>query len=205
MALGSFVYIGDVANLNDARYCAGMGVDLVGFNLNPNDEKSLNPAQFKEISAWISGVKIVGEFGELSPDEVKLSLDHFNIDYLLISDESKIHEFAQSDKPLILRIIVNEETNNNLAAILNYCSGSVDFFLIESEHGNLDEEEINFIRSYSSQFPIILGYGVNIENAKTIVNELKLKGISLKGSSEMRPAHKNFDELADILEVLEID
>jgi phosphoribosylanthranilate isomerase len=205
MALSNFVYISNVDNLSDARYSAGMGVNLLGFNLDTNDKNSLNPQQFKEISEWISGVNIVGEFGDLSPAEVKSLLDQFTIDYILISDESQIHEFSQFDIPLILRIIENADMNKTLASTLNYCSGFVEYFLIESETQNLDEEGLHIIRSYSSQFPIILGYGVTIENAKTIVNELKLQGISLKGSSEIRPGYKDFDELADILERLEID
>ncbi len=205
MALSSFVYIGDVDNLSDARYSAGMGVDLIGFRLNPHDESSLNPEQFKEITEWISGVKIVGEFGDSKPAVIKEALVDFNIDYLLISDESQIHEFAQLDKPLILRIDINEGFNHNLPSTLNYCSGSVDYFLLESKGKDLDENEMKTIKTYSSQFPIILGCGVTMGNAKTIATELNLKGISLKGSSKIRPGYKDFDEMADILEVLEVD
>lgn len=205
MGLSSFVYISDVVNLSDARYSAGMGVELLGFNLNPLDEKSINAQQFNEISAWVSGVKIVGEFGDIAAEQVIEILDQFKIDYLLISDESQIIEFSQVDIPLILKTKVNPETTGNLGATLNYCSGSVDYFLFESESIQLNQEEISFIRSYSSQFPIILGYGVNTENAKSVAKELGIKGIALKGSSEIRPGYKDFDELADILEKLEID
>lgn len=205
MALGSFVYLSDVDNLSDARYAAGMGVNLIGFRLNPHDENSLNPEQFKEISEWISGVKLVGEFGNSTPEEVKEYLSEFNVDYLLISDEYQLHEFTQFDKPLILRIPINEETKDNLGSTFNYCSGSIDYFLLESLGDVLDKEDIKLLKTYSSQFPIILGFGVNTENAKTIVNELKLKGISLKGGSEIRPGYSDFDKMADILEVLEVD
>lgn len=205
MALSSFVYISDVDNLSDARYAAGMGVDLIGFRLNPKNESSLSPGRFKEISSWVSGVKLVGEFGDSTPEEVKDALAQFKVDYLLISDESQIHEFEQFDKPLILKILISEETKDSLASTFNYCSGLVDYFLLESKLKNLDKEEISFINTYASQFPILLGYGVDMANAKAIAGELKLKGISLKGSSEIRPGYKDFDELADILEVLEVD
>lgn len=203
MGLSSFVYISDVNNLSDARYTAGMGVDLIGFRLNPNDKNSLNSTQFKEISEWISGVQIVGEFGDLKPEEVKAALIEFEVDYLMISDESQIHEFAQLDRPLILRISVNED--KDMASTLNYCSGAVDYFLLESDEQVLNEEVLQFIKAYSAKFPIILGYGVHMENAATISGELNLKGISLKGGSEIRPGYKDFDEMADILEVLEVD
>lgn len=205
MGLSSFVYLSDVDNLSDARYAAGIGVNLIGFRLIPKDERALNAAKFKEISEWISGVQLVGEFDKSSPDEVKDALTQFEVDYLMISDESQLHAFTQLDKPLILRIQINEETKHELASTLNYCSESIDYFLLESEQKDLDEEMENFIAGYAKQFPIILGYGIHMENAKTIVNQLNLKGISLKGGSEIRPGYKDFDEMADILEVLEED
>ncbi len=205
MALSSFVYISDVDNLSDARYSAGMGVDLIGFRLDPHDESSLSSKKFKEISEWISGVKIVGEFGDANPNEVEEALSKFKVDYLLISDASQINEFVHLDIPLMLSINVNDEMKSDLASTLNYCSGSVEFFLLESELKKLDKDEHSFIATHATQFPIILGYGVDIENAKTIVDKLNLKGISLKGSAEIRPGYKDFDEMADILEVLEVD
>lgn len=205
MALGTFVYIRDVDNLSDARYCAGMGVDLIGFKFDPKENKSLNPEQFKEISEWISGVKIVGEFGDSTPEEVSAALSAYEVDFLLISDESLVNEFALLDKPLILRILIDKTTSSELAATLNYCSGSIDYFLLESSQNDLQESELSFLNSYCAKFPILLGHGITMENAGKIVTELNLKGISLKGSPEIRPGYKNFDELADILEALEVD
>lgn len=205
MALINSVYISNVDNLSDARYSAGMGVDLIGFRLDPHDDSSLSPEKFKEISEWISGVKIVGEFGDTRPDEVEVALDKFKIDYLLISDESQINAFSKFDIPLILSIIVNEKTKSDMSSTFNYCSGYVEYFLLESELNKLDAAEKSFVNSCAINFPIILGYGLEKENVKTIVNELQLQGISLKGSSEIRPGYKNFDEMADILEVLEVD
>ena len=57
----------------------------------------------------------------------------------------------------------------------------------------------------SNEYPVILGFGINEQNAHSIAKELGLAGISLAGSSEIRPGFKDYDELADILEVLEVD
>ena len=205
MALGSFVYLSNVNNLSDARYAAGIGVDLVGFRLNPNDGEALNPEQFKEIAEWISGVKIAGEFGDSSAAEVGQYLKNYELDYLMIADASQLHAFAELSIPLILKIHIQNETKDQLTATLNYCSGIIDYFVLESDHDRLDQGEKEIIKTYASQFPILLGYGVNSTNAKSIVDELNLKGISLKGQSEIRPGYKDFDEMADILEVLEVD
>ena len=33
MALNTLTAVTEINNLSDARYCAGMGVDIIGFNL----------------------------------------------------------------------------------------------------------------------------------------------------------------------------
>lgn len=205
MALSSFVYISDVENLSDARYSAGMEVDLLGFKLDPKDNSSLKKEQFNEISEWISGVKIVGEFGDTNPEEIKGLINNYKVDYLMVSNESQIHNFSMIGIPLIYKMVVSNDNIKDLESIFNYCSGTVDYFLMDSDQVELNEADKALISKYGSKYPIILGYGININNAKMIVDELNLSGICLKGSPELRPGYKDFDEMADILEVLEVD
>jgi len=205
MALSSFVYIYEVDNLSDARFAAGIGVDLVGFRLNQNEKNALSPAVFREIIDWISGVKIVGEFGSLKPAEVEQMLNEFPVDFIQISDATYLYEFTQLGKPIILRLWIEKESKKGLASTLTYCSGSVEYFLLDSEKDSVSENEKEFIQTVSSKYPLILGYGINISNASSIADQLKLKGIALKGSPELRPGYKEFNELADILETLEVD
>ena len=205
MALSSFVYISDVENLSDARYSAGMGVDLLGFKLDPTDDSSLKKEQFNEISEWISGVKIVGEFGDTNPEEIRELINNYKVDYLMISNESQIYDFSMIGIPLIYKMVISNDNKNDLDSIFNYCSGTVDYFLMDSDQVELNETDKALISKSGSKYPIILGYGITINNAKMIVDELNLAGICLKGSPELRPGYKDFEEMADILEALEVD
>ena len=97
---------------------------------------------------------------------------------------------------------IDEET---LAATFNYCQGSVDYFLLEADNLGLSESSSEMINRIGSKFPLILGFGIDAENAVTLTSKLNIKGICLKGSPEERPGYKDFDELADVLEALEVD
>lgn len=205
MALSSFVYISEITNLSDARYAAGMGVDLLGFNLDPNSESALSQLQFNEISEWISGVKIVGEFGKLDPESVSKRLDEFAVDYLLISDESRLHEFEMLGLPLIFKVDFEEADQNSLLSTLNYCSGSVDYFLLSSDHEDVSQIANILIQSLDGKYPLLLGYGLHASNIAEVAADKAITGISMKGSPELRPGYKDFDELAEILESIEID
>jgi hypothetical protein len=58
------VKVSSIENLSDARYCAGMGVEWLGFPLAMPLEK------FAEIRNWLAGVQIVGEASGLKPEEI---------------------------------------------------------------------------------------------------------------------------------------
>ncbi|MFM1835376.1 MAG: hypothetical protein RJA04_63, partial [Bacteroidota bacterium] len=48
--LKTLVKVSAITNLSDARYCAGMGVDLLGFPLG-----KISIDQFTEIRNWLAG------------------------------------------------------------------------------------------------------------------------------------------------------
>lgn len=204
MALNTFVYIRHVDNLSDARYCAGMGVEMIGFKLDQNQPESLSQPTFKEISEWISGVKIVGEFGDLSKDQIEAFLTTSTADYLLVPEIGQLEKYSSLSKPLILQMELNSSFDEQLAA-LNFSSAALDYLLITSQKDVIDDQDRAKILELSNEYPLLLGFGLTEQNAVGIADELGLAGISLAGSSEIRPGFKDYDELADILEALEVD
>jgi phosphoribosylanthranilate isomerase len=204
MSLNTFVYIRDVDNLSDARYCAGMGVDMIGFRLDPGHENYLDTSKFKEISDWISGVKIVGEFGTLTSEELKDILTQYKLDYILTSDISQLDDYKKLDFPLIVKLDV-EAITDELTTELNFRTGSFDYLLIDSSDKTISENHKEVISQIASQHPVLLGYGFNEHDASELVTALGTEGISMTGSSEIRPGFKDYDQLADILESLEVD
>jgi phosphoribosylanthranilate isomerase len=61
MPLKTIVKVGNISNLSDARYCAGMGVDMLGFRVIDGLPGYIAPQAFQEIRGWISGPKVVAE------------------------------------------------------------------------------------------------------------------------------------------------
>ena len=204
MALSTFVYIRDVENLSDARYCAGMGVEMIGFRLDSNLENSLDISTFKEISNWISGVKIVGEFGQTPMDQIKEILNDCKVDYLLVPEIGLLEQYSKLNKQLILQLDLDSTIEDQLSA-LNFTTEEFEYLLLTSSKSELDANDTSMIQELANQHSVILGFGIDEQNANGVVGELGLEGISLAGSFEIRPGFKDYDELADILETLEID
>jgi phosphoribosylanthranilate isomerase len=195
--MNPLVYLRDVNNLSDARYCAAMGVDLIGFRLDPLKEESLTPAKCKEIAGWISGVKIVGEFGSASSEVIKDFLALVNIDFILAESGSDLNILASFEKPLIIQTPMEDLVNGALPGINQY---NIAYLLLISES---IATNIPKAKNLNVNFPLILGYGITTENVAALAGDYGFAGISLTGGTEERPGYKDYDEMAEILEVLQ--
>lgn len=205
MALSTFVKISGITNLSDARYCAGMYVDLLGFSLERESDIFITPAQFNEITGWVSGLEFVGEFVTYQLPEVQETLVNYpSVKWIEHDRIEPLVEFEGKGYGLIYKMDLQEvrQIEQEVAEKLNE-SGII--FHITSDHEELDEEDLNAIKLISAHCRVVLGVGITAQNVKELIDELNLYGISLTGGNEIKPGLKDFDELADILEALEIE
>ncbi len=206
MALKTFVKISGVNNLSDARYCAGMLVDIIGFSLDKNDPAYIGTEKFKEITEWLSGVAIAAEFSNSSAAEIKSVLQDIAVDYVQVTDPSLLPELSHLQVPLILHIDVDQE--KDLAGIQQKMAehaAYVSYFVIEGENrSNLSSLQKELL-SLAPEYAMLLGFEITENNVHRLIDSTEIKGIALKGGEEIKPGLKDFDELADILESIEID
>lgn len=202
MALRTLAKVGEINNLSDARYCAGMGVDFAGFNLDKDSKVS--PELFIAITEWIEGVKIVGEFENSSAEEIEALHDRFRFDFVQVSSPELL-KTLQVSCAKILKIEL-ENSIEEAGSVIEDVDDIVDYFLLESpKTDTISDDEARKLDIVCKRYPILLGYGLNVEKAEQLIDYINPIGIALKGGEEIRPGYKNFDELADILEALEID
>ncbi len=205
MALRTFVKISGITNLSDARYCAGMYVDLIGFALEEQSEKYVTQAQFQEITGWVSGLEFVGEFEYLSAKDAIEQLKNYpSITWV---EHTKINELvdlkAAGYHPIYKKDLAEvRHMEDDVASILQK-EGIL--FHITSNDDPLTERDKEVISKLSKTCEVILGAGLSSENVANLIDTLDLKGIVLEGGKEIKPGLKDFDELADILELLEIE
>lgn len=193
MALKTFVKINSINNLSDARYCAGMGVDVMGFNIDQESPGYVTKETFDEISGWVSGPEMALELGGSTE-----GTEEYNASYIeTLSSSDHITEITNSKKNLILK--------TTLAQVNSVIGHDFDFLHLYSDSDLLSPEEIEEIKNLSERFKVILGFGLNADNIELILNKTGVHGIAITAGEEIRPGYKDFDELADILEVLELD
>lgn len=201
MALKTFVKISDVNNLSDARYCAGMMVDIIGFNVDPTSDSRISPEDFKEITEWVAGVQFAGEFTDASKDTICEALNEYPIDLIQISDLNQVEAINLLGKPMIFKL--NVESSEDVAAIkskLSYLDELVKIVILKSTKEDLFEEIDAQIGYYNGNLRLLKGYGLSDNNQLA-----KFPGLELEALKEDRPGYKDYGMVMDVLEAIDED
>lgn len=200
MLLKTRVKVSGINNLSDARYCAGMGVDFLGFSPEPDSNNYTELSRYKEITNWLSGPKYIGELTK-SPED---NLVEYRFDALQTNDENLISELKKEDKPLFFSFKIHQISDIEIfTKIAEKYKTEIQYFLIQSDTMNYTEC-MHELKSICTEFPVILDFQkVTADNVENLLQQISPQGIGLRGGNEISPGLKDFEGLADILEALE--
>jgi len=202
MSLKTSVKVGNISNLSDARYCAGMGVDFLGFCLDHFDSNYMDPDNLKIIQEWVVGPMIVGEFSSTQPDYIRGNIIKYSLDMIEISSPIILEEISEINIPKILKFDISKfEDIGKLEKALKASCEMATFFIIEkSGNSNIFFSDLDQL---ATNYKIFLGFDIEAENVRKWLSSSNIGGISMRGSTEVKPGFKDYDDLADILEILE--
>lgn len=184
MPLKTVVKVGGITSLSEARYCAGMGVDLLGFGAINGKANYLSPARFQEIRGWIAGPKIVAEiYGIENQGQLEAILTDYKPDYLELG-ESELNVLGDLPLPFLLSIPAGSS--------LPPLSRQPDYLLLKE------------LTTDPYPYPCLVEVH-SYEEVERASSASYVSGIAMTGSPEIRPGLKEYDALADILEQLEVE
>lgn len=201
MALKTRVKVSEVHNLHDGRYCAGMGVEMIGFPLDKEHPNFVDADKFKEIASWLAGIKFVAEINQTPTVDLG---NYEAIDFLQTDNTELIKVLKEQNLPIIFKINADKSDWNEIKASISLLSAEVDFFILESNK-DLNDQSLKAVTELAKDYEIFLGFGVTKENINNILEDVAPAGIALKGAKEIKVGLNDFDELADILEELDAD
>ena len=201
MALTTFVKISTISNLSDARYCAGMGVDQLGFNFDPTSEEHITTELFSEIKNWIAGVQFVGEFGNATAEQITELQKDLPIELIELSNLRAVEKVHLLGKPLSFRLSIDHQVHlQDLSGTLSYLDELVDQIVVESSSPEFFVDiktEINF---YNGRLKLLKAFNVHADSIHQIGN---FSGIEMQGTPEKEPGLKDYGQVMDVLEALE--
>lgn len=196
MALKTLVKVGKISNLSDARYCAGMSVDMLGFSVINGRDNYVSPELFKEMRGWFTGPSIVTEIYGIEKHEDLAAIIQTYLPDLIEGTFSDIKKLHSSFASYILSTTFEEvKAHENELGIYR----TQIAYLIIPESTPLEQ-----IEALSKEYKLLLQ--IDSKNPDdTKLHNTHLKGIALQGSAEDKPGLKNYDALAAVLEKLEAE
>jgi phosphoribosylanthranilate isomerase len=190
MPLKTVVKVGNISNLSDARYCAGMGVDMLGFRVLEDQENYISAKLFQEIRGWVSGPKVIAEiYGIVSHQQLATIIADYAPDYfeLTLAEYKKLH--SSLTLPALISITTKE------AQEIEVPTENIAYFIVPGD----EETDLNAVPLAA---PVLLKINSTLKLQEKITHP-SIGGVALSGTPEIRPGYKDFDELADILELLD--
>lgn len=191
------VKVSSITNLSDARYCAGMGVEWLGFPL-----QEITVEKFTEIRNWLAGVQIVGEFTKATADQVREAVTTYQPDVIEFDSSVSLVAIQSIDVSKILRVNIDTD---NLPAIFAASAPYVSHFLLVGDSADSLIGMEASIEIWAAQYPIILGLDIPEDDLDEWVEQSSIQGIGLVAGEEDRPGFRDFTDLMTILEKLETE
>ncbi len=202
MSLKTFVKVSNISSLSDARYCAGMGVDILGFNIDPRCDTKIKPKDYTEIAEWVAGVQFAGEFNESNLEDIKNAMKDYHTDFIEVTNIELIEPIGSLSKPIIYKTTINsDEELIDLKSSLSYLDDLVQIVVIKSLKSELFPLINQEIQCYNGKLRLLKGY----HTSATDEDLQKFPGLELEATKEERPGFQEYGEIMDMLEAIEED
>lgn len=181
--LNKKVLVKSITSLSEARYCAGMFVDYISFDLDEESEYYVPKKKLEEIRGWLSGVKILASLPTDNVSLINETLAEYQLDGFLFS----------SDQYYLLPLI------NAPVKVLEWNDPALLPFVPEPEvilllNGPANDKELNDLDNEILQ-------GFDFENVKS--ESERINGFAFMGSFEERVGLNAYSGLMEALEYIE--
>ena len=207
------ILAGSLTNLTDARYFAAMGVEWIGFNLNPGDDTFLSPVQVQAIKEWVEGPAIIGEFNLQSAAEIQQLITDLTLDAVQLGPFTELDTLLAIDTqvPVIKEVIIEQATTRSqLADTLQTFAPHVQYFLLDlaknqwTLEGLESHATINwaYIQQLCERYPILLHLGFPVDQIIDLLEDLEPAGLKVLGGAEEKVGYKSYEDLDELLEAL---
>ena len=163
----------------------------------------ISPSQYQEITGWISGADYAAEFTDSDAYTIERRLaDYPGINWIESSDLDTLVQLKDLGKELIYR--VNMEEIESIFSKINFLNQQHIILHLTSNENRLSIDNEIIIKELASKVKLFLGFGINPDNASLLAETPGLSGLAMDGGDEIKPGLRDFDQLASILENLEL-
>lgn len=198
-----------ITRLEDARYCAAAGADLLGFVQHRASPRFVDPKHVKEIIEWVYGAKPVGVFVDEDIETVNRVADMCDLAYVQLHGDESPAYCAEVDRPVIKAFRVKSETSpQQLQANAQLYSQVAEYLLLDTYHqsvhgGTGKPFDWSIVENLDLAVPYLVAGGISPSNVALALEISGPAGIDVSSSLESSPGAKNLDLLAEFFDAFD--
>lgn len=203
------VKICGITNLADARYCASLGADYIGFIQHEPSPRYVEPDMAREIIEWVEGPRPVGVFVDVEPDEVNRLASEIGFDVVqLHGDEPP--EWCREIAQTVVKVFRIRDTDSaaELRPAFERYAPVVSSFLLDAfvpgqPGGTGRTFRWDVAAELSSDYPLFLAGGLTPENVREAVERVRPVAVDTSSGVEEAPGRKSFEALDRFFEAIQ--
>lgn len=214
--LSTKVKASSLTHLTDARYFAAWEVQWLGFQMIEGADHYIPAQEVAAMKEWVDGVKICGEFGLSSVEEIMNVVDVLALDTVQVGMFTPLESLQNlKGKVEVLQELVVENYTDpaDLEYIMKTNQAAVDYFVLQCSRGGVEWSDIEAgtpidlatLEAWAQEYPILLDIHLSEgQGSAAVAEKYPIKGFAVSGGEEEKVGFKSFDELDDFFEDLEV-
>lgn len=184
-----------------------MGADYLTFRLDPALPGAVTPELVQELSSWVAGVQLVGEFGPMPAAQINDLARQCGLHAVLLHGLRPAGEMAELAAPALVLTswipdMVPEDVDRRFRQMAPHLAG---FVFAELPPQPLTEAQLARLAEQARSYPIWLAPGFASASVRQLLDAVQPRGLVLEGGDEIRPGVRDFSEMETVFEELEID
>lgn len=200
-----------ITTLADARYCAGAGVDYLGFIQYVGSPRYIAPNEAKEIIEWLYGPEAVGVFVNESVEAINEAVEQTGFTMAQIHGDLPPSAFTDISCPTIKALSVHPDTTEaDLRDEIMAYQDFADFFLLDTGKagywgGTGETFNWSMAQQLAADYDLFIAGGLNASNVYEVIETLNPYAIDLSSGVEESPGKKDFDKLGALFDAIARD
>jgi phosphoribosylanthranilate isomerase len=212
MPLKIHVKAGNITSLTDARYFAAREVSWLGFCFDPKNAAYIQPSVVKAMKEWVEGPQLMGEFGTQDADEILAITAAIGLDAMQIPFDFPTDEWSKFNAHIVIvhlpmaKIATTAALRTVIAATNTIASGYL-FDFEEKTWEEIVQGAIPFVEleSIFNDYKCFLHGNFTTATVPNVLQYLRPYSLELRGSTEEKVGIKSFDEMDELLDLLETE
>ncbi|PWH19700.1 MAG: N-(5'-phosphoribosyl)anthranilate isomerase [Anaerolineae bacterium] len=193
-----------IKSIEEARFAAACGADLLGFNFYPPSPRAISPAQCCQIVPVIRQeapqVLLVGVFVNLGASDVHSILEQCDLDLAQLSGDESLEVQQSLGERAFKAVRLAKQAVATIGEGQIYRRKSPPALLLDADipgqyGGTGKTVDWQVAASMAEQMPLLLAGGLTPENVAEAIRRVKPWGVDVASGVESSPGIKDFAKI----------